>query len=114
MKIWEKVSAVFLSGTLALTGVTGAMFAPSVFAEEGALTVWDGTANTSWYDGEETEFHISTPEELAGLAKQIQSGKTMKGQTFYLDSDIILNDVSDYENWDLQRLQIIGITVSAI
>ena len=100
MKIWEKVSAVFLSGTLALTGVTGAMFAPSVFAEEGALTVWDGTANTSWYDGEETEFHISTPEELAGLAKQIQSGKTMKGQTFYLDSDIILNDVSDYENWD--------------
>ncbi len=54
--------------------------------------IWDGTYDTSWYDSEEAELHISTAEELAGLAKLVNAGHTMEGQTIYLDSDIYLND----------------------
>lgn len=67
-----------------------------VHAEE----IWDGTADIEWYDSELTEMHIDTAEELAGLATLVNSGKTMAGQTIILDSDIMLNDISDYTNWD--------------
>lgn len=62
--------------------------------------IWDGTYDTSWYDEEETELHISTAEELAGLAELVNAGQTMEGQMIYLDNDIYLNDVSDFENWE--------------
>ncbi|WP_302160975.1 dockerin type I repeat-containing protein [uncultured Ruminococcus sp.] len=61
--------------------------------------IWDGTYDTSWYDEEETELHISTAEELAGLSELINAGQKMWEQTIYLDNDIYLNDVSDYDNW---------------
>lgn len=61
--------------------------------------IWDGTCDTSWYDEEEKELHISTAEELAGLSKLVNAGQTMEGQMIYLDNDIYLNDVSDFENW---------------
>ena len=38
--------------------------------------------------------------ELAGFAQLVNGGKTMKGQTFYLDKDIVLNDISDYEQME--------------
>lgn len=62
--------------------------------------IWDGTYDTSWYDEEEAELHISTAEELAGLSELVNAGHTMEGQTIYLDNDIYLNDVSDYDNWE--------------
>lgn len=62
--------------------------------------IWDGTADVSWYDDEETEFHISTPEQLAGMAAIVNTGKTMEGKTFILDNDIYLNDVSAYDEWE--------------
>jgi len=67
-------------------------------AEE-TVHIWDGTTDVSWYDDEETEFHISTPEQLAGMAAIVNTGKTMEGKTFILDNDIYLNDVSTYEEW---------------
>ncbi len=33
-----------------------------------STTVWDGAVDLSWYDAEQTEFYISTPAQLAGLA----------------------------------------------
>ena len=33
-----------------------------------AAEVWDGSVDISWYDPEKTEFTLSTPAELAGLA----------------------------------------------
>ena len=39
---------------------------------EGKPDVWDGTSvDTSWYNNTDTEFHIKTAAELAGLAKLI-------------------------------------------
>lgn len=69
-----------------------------VFAE-GAADVWDGSADTSWYVGHETdtEYHITTAEQLAGLAQLVNAdpGTTnFAGKTFYLDNDL---DLSGHE-----------------
>jgi len=67
--------------------------------------IWDGTSDTSWYDDDETEFHISTAEELSGLFELLNVEKNMKGKTIYLENDILLNDVSNFENWDDENPQ---------
>ena len=92
-----------ISGVLAgLTAISSIPFSSSgviASAADEEKNIWDGTTDTSWYNSEETEFHISTPEELAGLAELVNGGKNMSGQTFVLDNDIYLNDVSDFQNW---------------
>lgn len=67
------------------------------------IHIWDGTSDVSWYDDEETEFHISTPEQLAGLSTLCKSGKTMEDKTFFLDCDIYWNDVSSFDDWEENR-----------
>lgn len=64
--------------------------------------VWDGTYDTSWYNSYENEFHINTPEQFAGIAKIVNSGNDMSGKTVYLDEDIYLNDISEYEKWETE------------
>lgn len=71
-------------------------------AEETVTTsadYWDGTTDTSWYDSEQAEFHLTTAEELAGMYVLVNSGKTMENQTIYLDNNIYLNDISNFDNW---------------
>ena len=41
----------------------------AAFAAENQEDTWDGTADTSWYDKEATEFHIWTAEQLAGMSE---------------------------------------------
>ena len=65
-----------------------------------AQTIWDGTADTSWYNETSTEFEISTAEQLAGLAKLVNNGNNFSGKTVRLTADIVLNDTSDWENWE--------------
>ncbi|MGO5549884.1 hypothetical protein ACTQW9_11480 [Lachnospiraceae bacterium LCP19S3_B12] len=58
---------------------------------------WDGTADTSWYNGTDTEFHLSTAEQLAGLAALVNapdSSDTFAGKTVYLEADL---DLSGHE-----------------
>lgn len=62
--------------------------------------VWNGKIDISWYDAEETELHISTAEELAGLASLCNNDHKMEQTTIYLDNDIYLNDVTNFENWN--------------
>ena len=69
-----------------------------VFAES-AADVWDGTADTSWYTSapDASEYHISTAEQLAGLAQLVNAdpGTTnFAGKTFYLENDL---DLSGHE-----------------
>ena len=67
--------------------------------ENGEKT-WGDLANTSWYteaDANATEYHITTAEQLAGLAQLVNAdpGTTnFAGKTFYLDNDI---DLSGHE-----------------
>ena len=65
-----------------------------------AQTVWDGTADISWYDGSQTSFDISTPEQLAGLAQLVNNGTSFSGVTLNLTNDIWLNaDNDSTNNW---------------
>ena len=57
----------------------------------GTTDSWDGTADTSWYDENETEFHLQTAEQLAGMAKLINDDTAyFKDKTVYLDNDLDL------------------------
>lgn len=78
----------------------------TAFAEEGenevsttTVDTWDGTADTNWYTGHETdtEYRITTAEQLAGLAQLVNAdpGTTnFSGKTFYLEKDL---DLSGHE-----------------
>ena len=57
----------------------------------GTTDSWDGTADTSWYDENETEFHLQTAEQLAGMAKLINDDMAnFKDKTVYLENDLDL------------------------
>ena len=51
---------------------------------------WIDSADESWYDENQTEFTISTEEQLAGLAKLVNGGKTFQDKTVRLDADLNL------------------------
>lgn len=74
--------------------------------------IWDGTCDTSWYDEEEKELHISTAEELAGLSELVNAGKEVAYKTIYLDNDIYLNDISDFANWGTEPPENIWTPIS--
>ena len=54
--------------------------------------VWDGTANTEWYDESKTEYTISSEEDFAGFAKLVNEGKTFEGKKVMLSADIDLDN----------------------
>ena len=71
----------------------------AAFAEGTSVDNWDGSADTSWYTSapEALEYHISTAEQLAGLAQLVNAdpGTTnFAGKTFYLENDL---DLSGHE-----------------
>ena len=60
-----------------------------------AISVWDGTAASSYSDGEGTvdnPFVISNGNELLYLATQLEDGINYEEKYFVLSNDIILND----------------------
>lgn len=118
----NKLFAILLSFVI-LVGLTPL----TVFAAENTVDTWDGTADTSWYDvnPDATEYHITSAEELAGLAQIVNTGegKDFAGKTFYLDNNLDLsghewtaigdsvdvNDPSFYGNFDGQGYEIKNI-----
>ncbi len=55
------------------------------------MDTWDGTADTSWYDENKTEFHLQAAEQLAGMAKLVNDNTAnFKDKTVYLDNDLDL------------------------
>ncbi len=64
-----------------------------------AQTIWDGTADISWYDDSQTSFDISTPEQLAGVAQLVNNGTTtFQGKTLNMTNDLWLNSTGDSTN----------------
>jgi len=57
---------------------------------DAAGDTWDGTADTSWYNDTDTEFVITTSEQLAGLAKLVDGGNTFEGKTIKLERNLDL------------------------
>ena len=75
------------------------------------MDTWDGTADTSWYDENETEFHLQTAEQLAGMAKLVNDDTAyFKDKTVYLDNDLDLGghewiSIGDGANTDVGSFQ---------
>ena len=91
----KKVLSLLLTLCLAMTFVPMA-----AFAEGTSVDNWDGSADTSWYVGHETdtEYHITTAEQLAGLAELTNigidtgasTGNTFENKIIYLGCDLDL------------------------
>ena len=74
----------------------GAGFLPNVVQ---AQTIWDGSADITWYDASQSSFDISTPEQLAGLAQLVNNGTSnFNGKTVNLLADVWLNMTGDSTN----------------
>ncbi len=56
------------------------------------VSPWTGSADTSWYSDAETEFLITTPEQLAGISELVKEGKDFKGKTLKLTNDLDMNN----------------------
>ena len=68
----------------------------AALATDNSADTWDGTADTNWYVGHEadTEYHITTAEQLAGLAKLVNdktASVSFEGKTICLDNDLDLS-----------------------
>ena len=75
-------------------------FLGNFFIQTRAQSVWDGTADATWYNESQSYFEISTAEQLAGIAQLTQQGTTFNGKTIVLTSDIWLNaDQDSTHNW---------------
>ena len=51
---------------------------------------WDGTVDTSWYNDTDTEFVLTTAEQLAGFGKLVDEGNTFDGKTVKLGQNICI------------------------
>ena len=81
----KRIGSLLLILALCFTLLPSAAFAAET------MDTWDGTADTSWYDENETEFHLKTAKQLAGMAKLINDDTAyFKDKTVYLDNDLDL------------------------
>ena len=108
LKFTQKWKRKLLSSTIAVSFIFAGILPESilpaalVLAEETynipkenevpAVNPWNGTADKSWYTEQKTEFFISTPQQLAGLAELVNNGNTFEGKILRLTNDIFLND----------------------
>lgn len=61
---------------------------------------WDGSIDTSWYDTSVSEFTLTNPNQLAGLAKIVnEKMDDFAGKTIYLGADIYFHPDEDYIEW---------------
>ena len=70
---------------------------PDFFAPPTAASIYSGTPDISWYTGNQSEYVLTTADQLAGLNKLRQDNKgaiTFEGVTIKLGADIIINEGS--------------------
>lgn len=92
-----------LSLCMALALCLGLLPATALAADGGVSTTsvsgWDGTADTSWYTGHESDsdYTITSAAELAGLAQLVNGGDDFSGKTITLTVNIDLNPEYTYD-----------------
>ena len=59
-------------------------------SQAGVAAAWDGSADTSWYDADQSVFVLTTAEQVAGLSKLSYEGVDFAGKTVKLGADIDL------------------------
>lgn len=63
-----------------------------MYAQDFPTTQWIDSADTSWYDADETEFELADAETLAGLSVLVANGNDFTGKTIKLTADIDLGE----------------------
>lgn len=76
--------------------VTASALMAGCSASSTSTDKWDGSADTSWFDGSKSEYTLRSAEELAGLATLVDSGDTMEGVTIKLGVNVDLDGL-DWE-----------------
>ena len=114
-RFMKRAISAFIAGTVAVTS----LFSTSVTASAASKKydtmqnddkvsvgrVWDGTADTSWYDPDalKKNYYIYTPEQLAGVAELVNAvwgvQEDFEEMSINLMNDIYLNEISDWESW---------------
>ena len=61
-----------------------------ISAVKSVADVWDGSSDTSWYNENDTEFTLTTAEQLAGFRDLVDSGVTFAGKIVKLGADVNL------------------------
>ena len=67
-----------------------------------APSIWNGSADVSWYESSAQAYNLINAEQLAGLAKLVNEGTSdFEGKTITLGADIFLNDTTgaDAGSW---------------
>ena len=59
--------------------------------------LWDGSVDTTWYNDTDTEFTLTTAEQLAGLAELVDGGNTFTGKTVKVGKNLDLRYVPEGE-----------------
>lgn len=106
----KRVIAMVLTLTMTVLSLpissVGAIEAVDIYQNlsEG-IEIWDGTIANNFAGGRGTQedpYQISNGQELAYLAQVAAIGRKPTNNKYYiLTSDIYLNDISDFENWDV-------------
>lgn len=76
----------------------------TVIPEYYSLTRWDGAVDISWYDADKTEFYLSTPAQLAGLAALV-NGRTDADTPDYR----VKGDLSELVSTQIDDFLLVGV-----
>lgn len=90
----KRIISAILAAAMAVT-----MLVIPANAAKTTVKVWNGKVVTSWYTGDKTEYNISSPGQLAGLAELVNSGESMQGVVINLTADLKMNNTKNWKEW---------------
>lgn len=85
-KTFARIGAVVLSVMLLIVLMPATAFATDKTADK-----WDGTVDTAWFTGTETEYNIDSVAALAGVSQLAAENNTFQGITLNLTTDVDLD-----------------------
>lgn len=85
-KTFARIGAVVLSVMLLIVLMPATAFATDETADK-----WDGTVDTAWFTGTETEYNIDSAAALAGVSQLAAENNTFQGITLNLTTDVDLD-----------------------
>ena len=96
---WAEANAIFCSDLIE-DAITEVFKDADKQEKVPAVSVWDGTADTSWYDKnpDAEVFVLEKAAQLAGLAQLVDGGNTFEGKTIKLASDMNLAALDENGN----------------
>ncbi|MBQ5723494.1 MAG: hypothetical protein IIV64_04780, partial [Muribaculaceae bacterium] len=70
-----------LKGNFFTAGAKITVTVDDAFDNSKEYDIWNGQSDTSWYNDTDTEFTLTNPQQLAGLAELVDGGNDFAGKT---------------------------------